>query len=677
MNVPSGSYYIRYTYYGGSYVQTGFNQNGQTVPVATVTAVNADTTINLTMIKGVLVQTKVQLPNGEVAGVKGEPIQVDFYANNNQNSFSAFIPAGQNSVTVSKRVPTGSYLISYYSYGQNYVYYGVYSSGVMKITGTNSDLETITTDKSITVELIKGLTVSGTISLPNGEVASSGGVQVTVMVEGNRSVSVTIPAGQNSTTYAMSGNITPGNYWISYSYSGNNYVQRGYYNAGSMVLSTSGISQTSVTTASTINLTLIKGVQVSGTVSLPNGEVEPSGGVSLEMNIYTNSGVSYSKSLIIPAGQSSISYSMNVPTGNSYIRYTYDGSSYVQTGFNKNGQTVPVATVTAVNADTTINLTMIKGVLVQTKVQLPNGEVAGTNGAEVGVYFNGSSTQYVSVYIPAGQNSVTVSKRVPTGSYIISYYYYGQDYVRNGYYNAGSMVMNEPGYREIITSDKSITIELMKGLSVSGTITLPNGEVAPSGGVKVTVTIHGDQYRSKSVTIPEGQNSVAYLLAGDITPGNYWVSYYYSGNYYVNRGYFKNGSMILTNQGTTQTNISNNTTINFSLQKGTLVAVTIKLPEGEVAPSGGLNVNANFISQDGLHSFGEYLTIPAGQNKITIELRIPANSYRISYSYVGEDYVSWGYFSNGNMSISQSGLDYTTISNETSIILTLIKGIKV
>jgi hypothetical protein len=239
---------------------------------------------------------------------------------------------------------------------------------------------------------------------------------------------------------------------------------------------------------------------------------------------------------------------MNVPSGSYYIRYTYYGGSYVQTGFNQNGQTVPTATLTVVNADTTINLTMIKGVLVQTKVQLPNGEVAGINGVNVRMYFNGAFTQNFLVYIPAGQNSVTVSKRISTGSYLVSYYSYIDKYIRTMYYSAGEMVIAGNATAESFVTDSTITLQLVRvGYFVSGQVVLPNGEVAPNGGLVINAILKsGNQQWQNQVTIPQGSATASYYF--QVPSGSYILGYSIvtASSSYLSAGYVDGSGMTPT-----------------------------------------------------------------------------------------------------------------------------------
>jgi predicted RNA binding protein with dsRBD fold (UPF0201 family) len=429
-----------------------------------------------------------------------------------------------------------------------------------------------------------------------------------------------------------------------------------------MALSTYGLNATSITTATTINITLIKGVQVSGTVSLPNGEVAPVSGI--QVSIYFSGNQYYSRTVVIPAGQNSGSYSLNIPTGNYNIGYDYSGNTYVRNGYFSNGITVPQFVTTELNADKTINITLIKGVIVQTTVRLPNGEIARGNGVSIEVYFSGVSTQYAYVNIPSGQNSALVTKVLPTGSYLISYYYWGPDYVRSGYYVAGTMVMNQPSSREIITTNQSITIELIKGIAVGGTISLPNGEVAPVGGIQVTVILEGNQ--SKQVTIPAGQNSVTYAFTGNITPGNYYISYSYSGNNYVQQGYYNAGSMALSTYGLNATSITTATTINLTLIKGVQIELTAKLPDGETAPQNGQMFLVVFSGFNQEQYF--QITIPSGKNSQSISKSLPSGSYMIgSYYNSTQGYVWNGYYIAGVMSLNNTGQVREHITSPTSI----------
>jgi len=90
--------------------------------------------------------------------------------------------------------------------------------------------------------------------------------------------------------------------------------------------------------------------------------------------------------------------------------------------------------------------------------------------------------------------------------------------VDTGYYSVIGTVRSSSAADQIrltadVPSETDIDLTLIAKRIISGTVTLPDGEIAPAGGVSVTVTaVSGSDKATANVVIPEGLGSANYTL---------------------------------------------------------------------------------------------------------------------------------------------------------------------
>ena len=139
-------------------------------------------------------------------------------------------------------------------------------------------------------------TISGMVSLPAGDVAPAGGLDIYINAYDQNYGADSgfafafIAAGASSAAYSLTVPPDTSAQWqVSYScYSCSPYVGSGYYASGAAGTTTWDSSLATLLTGGAdhtgINLSLITGNTISGTVSLPVGDVAPAGGLNININ---------------------------------------------------------------------------------------------------------------------------------------------------------------------------------------------------------------------------------------------------------------------------------------------------------------------------------------------------------------------------------------------------------
>jgi hypothetical protein len=121
---------------------------------------------------------------------------------------------------------------------------------------------------------------------------------------------------------------------VLYNTNDDSYVARGYY-------STSGTSTVVATSVAVegeyiagIDITLLEGTLVSGTLSLESG-VAPEGGIEASINL--NRDISGSGDIVIEEGKSSVDWSFRVPKGSYQFIYFACSKPYVDGFYSVTG----------------------------------------------------------------------------------------------------------------------------------------------------------------------------------------------------------------------------------------------------------------------------------------------------------------------------------------------------
>lgn len=684
------------------YVEKGWYSTGGTTNYrlsATVLNEGILTGIDLTLVKGNTIFGTVFLPEDDVAPAGGLSLYVFVSANTSEGYYESIkILEGERSASFQETVPVDNaitgYSVRYYISNSNnnrYVESGYYSTG-----GVTSSLNTATlvnvnggNVSGINLTILKGNIVSGTISLPVGEQAPTGGIRGNIIIESqnreNRySKSYTIPEGSNSASYTITVPVDPSiaGWRAGYSiYSNYNtgYVQYGYYSTeGTTKFSLATLLDLNAGDVSDINLTLRSGNTISGTISLPADRTAPAGGIEGYVYIpQNNEGNSYGTNFTIPAGEGSAGYSITVPVDNTIDGYgvRYRLQNYYE-GYVDSGSYATLVNVNDGNA-AGIDLHILTGHLVSGTISLPEGATAPAGGIKGEIELEaqtGIREYYTNFTINQDENSASYRLTVPVDNSIAAYrvkYWLQNDYegyVGNGEYstlinvNAGNVT--------------GINLNIVTGHLVSGTISLPEGVNAPAGGINGNVSIRPPNSNLgyyKNFMINEGENSTSYQLtvpvdnsiAGYIA--RYWLKNDYEG--YVGSGYYSD--LVNVNEG-------NTAGVNLRILTGNTISGIISLPAGVTAPAGGIKGEICCRGQSGYGHYSDFVMAADASSasyKITVPVDPAIAGYRVGYWFGGSGYVSNGYYSvGGTTNYSSATLVNVNDGNKTGINLMLITG---
>ncbi len=593
----------------------------------------------------------VSLPDGEIAPAGGISLTVSVSNQADRESKDLFIPAGEASVSYTLDLPVSpgsTWVVSYlYSGDLPYLPKGYYSA-LSTATGTtwpggmpSTKLDGDSSHTGIDMILLPGIRISGVVSLPAGQFAPAGGVSVDVVVSrnypisastpaGSKRHSVLIPEGEASAPYILT--IAPWQQqtqYIYYEYSGSlEYLPWGFY-------APSGTTVQEVRRLpldrpqSSINLRLLTGSKISGSVHLPSGSVAAAGGVWVDVTAEEgNFSYKMKTRVFIAEGQTSASYDLIVPSIYDWMHrlsYSYPGpGTYLSRGYyNPSGTSAENATLIAGGTDQTgIDLTLLTGNRISGNFTLPAGQVAPTGGLQVHIQaYDTDLGDFSGVFsIPEGQSSVSYGIAVPVDSlaqwqlqYHLGYQLYSNLAVpRKGYYTPSGTTWDEDATTLLPGGQDHGNVNLTPPApsQIRGSISLPPGEVAPAGGV--AVSIHSLSFSNNSaytqVVIPEGAFSATYSLQVP-TDGSDQIKLYYSyaGDMpYLPRAYFSNsGSVNNPEQATLLAGGGNHDHIDFTLLEGLRFSGEVKLPSGETAAAGGIFITVSAYDRNSNQHMGQ------------------------------------------------------------------------
>lgn len=397
---------------------------------------------------GQVVEDSIQTP-GEVDYFSFTPAQSDTY----------IIYTKGNIDTVGKLYEGDNYLDDNDDGGTDNNFAIVYNLVAGKTYNVEVELydNNETGDYSITVEKCDTKDISGLVSLPNSEVAPTGGIEVRIYVSGDAWAyeTVNIEEGKNSATYSITVPITEEihDYYVYYSiYSENaDYVHRGYYNTTNTVYKSKDKTYININQNNTtnINLELNQGIPISGQVFLPNEEVvSREQGICLDID--ADGDYYFSDSVTIHKNQNYASYTVVVPNTGKKEEYEigYDLDDNDITDYVRQQDDIRTIIVNG-NAIDNIDITLIPGVSITGTISLPEGEVAPAEGTYIIISAMGDSYYSTEITIDSGQNYANYILTVPEPSesdaYKIRYYSWELDeskYIDTGYYSITGTVEN-------------------------------------------------------------------------------------------------------------------------------------------------------------------------------------------------------------------------------------------
>jgi len=516
----------------------------------------------------------ILLPSGQ-APVGGLEIDIEAYDDVSGDSVSTSVTLEEGSSSKAYTLyindnANASWLINYSYSGNDYLKYGYYATNGTTWDENGSTLLTGGGNHSgIDMTLLKGNTITGTISLPSGQQAPAGGLGIGIKAfyedysDVAGSSSMIIPEGSSSGTYTMQVPDDTNAAWrIKYLAGSSDYLQDGYYvTNGTTWDQNSATSLSGGQDYSDINMTLLTGKTIQGTISLPSGKIAPSGGISVDIGAFDanhtgGGGLDY---IIIQANRSSADYTLRVPDNTNatwVISYTCLNTDYRQMGYyastGTSGDSGGATLLDGGQDYTEIDMTLLTGKTIQGTITLPLGRTAPAGGLKVEIdasaYYNGNVvTGYTTITILEGDSSETYTLRVTddvNASWRIAYYVLGGGDWTDGYYSSNGTTgdQNEatllPGGQDYTEID----MILIPQNTIRGIVSLPPGRSAPAGGLQIF--INADDANSGdagmvSITIPEGISSGSYTLPVPYNTAASWlVSYGYYGSYYLHYGFY-------------------------------------------------------------------------------------------------------------------------------------------
>lgn len=679
--------------------------------------------IDIELITGVSINGTISLIEGEVAPYGGIELDVVAWENDHYET-ELYIEEGQNSTSYTLTVPVSDevneYEISYWLEDEieGYLTYAFYSTNGTTNEWSEATIVEVSNQDiyGIDIELMTGLKIMGTISLPEGEVAPVGGIELEVNAQGDiyDRTGVFIEEGQNSVPYTLT---VPESdevneyiiaYWLEDKIEG--YMREAYYSIDGTTRKRSEATRVEVLNQdiSEIDIELMAGIKLMGTISLSEGEVAPAGGI--ELQVRANGNDYDSTEIYIEEGQNLASYTLTVPECDEVNEYiiSYDLldelEGYVREAhYSLNGTTTEwnLATpIEVLNQDVTeIDIELMTKKTISGIISLPAGEVAPAGGIDLEINNDYYDTH---VFIEEGQNSVPYKLDVletdEVKEYKISYWIKNEieGYINEGYYCINGTTQEWNQATQVEVSNQAIAgidIELMTGIKIIGTISLPEGEIAPSGGIAIEVKAVLDKLYYTGAFIEEGQSSAIYMLTvpkSDEVKGyeiSYWIKEEIEG-YISSACYNINGTTTDWGQATpVEASNQDVSGIDIELVKEMTISEikiigTISLPSGEVAPVGGIDI---VINAEGENYYGTEVFIEEGQNSAPYTLALLENDeiyeYKITYLIIGEieEYISFAYYNINGTTTDDNSATLIQASNQdvSDIDIKLLTGIKI
>ena len=258
-----------------------------------------------------------------------------------------------------------------------------------------------------------------------------------------------------------------------------------------------------------------------------------------------------------------------------------------------------------------------------------------------------------------------------------------------GYYN-GDFIIRPDGSCNV----PILTVKAQGMITVSGTISLPDGAKAPAGGIKVypcidQITHNSRLFTCNEFTIPEGESSTTYSLQvpkglgiSDYILGM-WISNRDQNTPYIDGNMNTNGSFVFTDIGTPTFDDSKDFTRDVTLVKGKKISGAIKLPVAFSSDKkivvAAINDNNTSDKSDDYVFKSTPITIISGDTSVNYKMYVPEGSYLVRYEAIDDltSYEPKGYYKQNGMSYYKGEASSVNVTADTTIDLTLLDDIPV
>lgn len=254
-----------------------------------------------------------------------------------------------------------------------------------------------------------------------------------------------------------------------------------------------------------------------------------------------------------------------------------------------------------------------------------------------------------------------------------------------------SAIISKDSASDVRTFSVIVKAERTESRTISGTLYLPDGAVAPPDGLTVTLTAFTAEGSGsgKIVTIPAGSDSVPYALEVDPNgaESGYRVGYFVDFDRelkLVQNAFYLSGAGASTNwdeAAVIDVSGADATGKDIIMLTGKLIAGVVSLPGDDTAPdnsTGGIWVKVLATNESGKAGWTE-VKIETGSSSIPYELVVPAdNGYLVSYliddRYNQIEYQDIGFYSTSGTTADPSQATHLAVSEDQSgIMLTLLE----
>ncbi|WP_172649484.1 S-layer homology domain-containing protein [Thiolapillus brandeum] len=278
--------------------------------------------------------------------------------------------------------------------------------------------------------------------------------------------------------------------------------------------------------------------------------------------------------------------------------------------------------------------------------------------------------------IPAGTSSTNYSITVPTnppGDWRMYYLCDGCGvYVRKGYYSSTGTTWDIDAATWLADGmdHTGIDLNLLPAYEISGTLFLPNADLAPAGGIWLDVqtwdTSGGaGSFGDNLAFFAEGTNSTSYsAMVPQVAEANWIVGYVcWDCGSYVNNGFYAAaGTTWDPGISTLVAGDSDHTDIDLTLLPGVQVTGLLSYPPGYLSPPGGSSILVTFEEQGGAHADASFsFDIGEGESSTAYSLTVPRSAtsqWLISYECLAEagcnGFVQTGYYATNDTTWKQS-----------------------
>ncbi|WP_460455335.1 beta strand repeat-containing protein [Arthrobacter bambusae] len=497
--LPAGNYNVQFSgYNSGALDQWYRNATTQATATAVTVTTGQDVTgINATLVKGATISGTITAP----AGVNLTSVYV--YASTvGSTSGSTYNPVGADGTYKITGLPAGNYNVQFT--GNSGALGQWYQNATTQATAT---AVTVTTGQDVTginATLVKGATISGTITAPAGVNLTS--VYAYVTPVGSTSSTASAPVGADG-TYKITG-LPAGNYNVQFSGYNSGALGQWYQNATTQATATA-VTVTTGQDVTGINATLVKGATISGTITAPAGVNLTSVYVSVTPVGSTSGAASAS------VGADGTYKITGLPAGNYNVQFSGYNSGALDQWY-QNATTAATATAVTVTTSqdvTGINATLVKGATISGTITAP----AGVNLTDTSVSASPVGSTSSTVSSPVGADGTYKLIGLPAGNYNVDFY--NDRTVDQWYKNASSAAT---ATAVTVTAQQDVTgidATLVKGATISGTIT------GVGTGGYLPVTVQDEAGNPVKTGFPDYYSSGGTYTINGLATGSYKIAF--------------------------------------------------------------------------------------------------------------------------------------------------------